>query len=266
MDQTTLQDLLSPLHLSEILYFDSATSTNALAVDWLDRGAPDTSLIVADEQTAGRGRFDRRWITQPGAALAYTLIIRPTVAEVEKFFTFSPWSAIAVCEALEEFGLHPQIKWPNDVLVHGRKICGILAEAEWSDDRVTGLVVGTGVNVTRAALPPALDLNFPATCVEAETGRTVPRWTLLKKILSSMLSWRPNLASAEFFAAWERRLAFRDEWVRIGNGKDPSLDQLGIVRSLNPDGSLRLEAQDGSGFDVNVGEMHLRPASKMANI
>jgi BirA family biotin operon repressor/biotin-[acetyl-CoA-carboxylase] ligase len=265
MDSITIHEFLAPLHLGEILYLDRTTSTNALALDWINRGAPDLGLIVADEQTAGRGRFDRRWVTQPGAALAFTLVVQPSSQEVDSFFAFSPWSAIAVCETLEALGLRPEIKWPNDVLVNQRKICGILAEAEWSGGRVKGLVVGTGVNVTPAALPPADGLNFAATCVETELGRSIPRWELLKSILTSMLRWRPGLASPEFFSAWQNRLAFRGEWVRIGPGKEGSTDRLGIVRSINPDGSLRLDDKDGSTFDVNVGEMHLRPLDATAN-
>src|SRR4030042_1614769 len=95
----------------------------------------DWTLVIADTQTAGRGRMNRKWVTEPGAGLAFTMIFRLKEFEKGHVNLFSPLAALAVAEALEEgYGLHPAIKWPNDVLLNGKKTCGILAETSWLGD------------------------------------------------------------------------------------------------------------------------------------
>ena len=115
-------EILSRLPVPAYRYYESATSTNDLALDWAASGAPDGALIVADTQTAGRGRLSRRWITPPGSALAFSLVLRPTAQELAKPALFSPLGGLALSIALESlFDLHPAIKWPNDVLLNGQK-------------------------------------------------------------------------------------------------------------------------------------------------
>jgi BirA family biotin operon repressor/biotin-[acetyl-CoA-carboxylase] ligase len=138
------------------------------AAEWLQAGAADFSLVLANEQTAGRGRFQRRWYTPPDAALAFSLILRPRESEEgQQSLLFTGLGAVAVCEALERlYGLRPQIKWPNDVLVTGKKVCGILSEAHWQGEKLLGIVLGIGINVAPSSVPPVSAVLFPATCVE----------------------------------------------------------------------------------------------------
>src|SRR5664279_6508775 len=113
-----LQSILTGLPLGGLRYFDSIGSTNDDALAWARAGAPDFSLVVADAQTAGRGRLLRRWITNPGSALAFSLVLRPSTQESECLPRFSPLGAVAVRQALADlFGLPAEIKWPNDVLL-----------------------------------------------------------------------------------------------------------------------------------------------------
>ncbi|MEN4100610.1 MAG: biotin--[acetyl-CoA-carboxylase] ligase, partial [Anaerolineaceae bacterium] len=120
-------DHLAGLPVSELRYFDSIGSTNDEALRWAEQGAPDAALVVADTQTAGRGRMDRRWVTRPGVALAFSLALRPTPVEASALGLFSPLGALAVAAALREnYGLLAEVKWPNDVLLERRKCCGIL--------------------------------------------------------------------------------------------------------------------------------------------
>src|SRR5512147_1345877 len=117
MDQASLQALLSGLPLGAVRYFDTVGSTNDLAARWADDGAPDLSLVAADEQTAGRGRLGRRWITPPGAALAFSLVL--TDIRQADILRYTALGALAVCDALNlTFSPLPpaQIKWPNDVI------------------------------------------------------------------------------------------------------------------------------------------------------
>ncbi len=181
-------------------YLPSTGSTNDDARIWLDEGAADLSIVVADEQTKGRGRFERKWHTRAGAALASSLILLPTEQERPLIHLFSPMTGIAVAATLEKlFGLHPQIKWPNDILLSGKKVCGILSETAWIGSELKGVVIGTGINITPDAIPPGETMNLPATCVEAEAGRPVDRWLVLREYLAQMIHWRSQLGNARFF-------------------------------------------------------------------
>ncbi|HVN55125.1 MAG TPA: biotin--[acetyl-CoA-carboxylase] ligase [Anaerolineaceae bacterium] len=248
---------LAHLSIAELRYLPETGSTNADALAWAAQGAPDFSLVIADKQTAGRGRLGRGWITFPGAALAFSLILRD-IPNLETIPYYSPWGALAVCEALEALGLQPEIKWPNDVLLERRKVAGLLLESSWQREQIEAAVVGIGVNIAPSAVPPAAELRFPADSVEGILGQPVDRWSLLGAILGSMAAWREKLAAPDFLAAWERRLAFRGEWVLVGDGLSPT--RLGRVEGLAPGGQLRLTAEDGLPFSISVGEISLRPA------
>ena len=171
--------------------------------------------------------------------------------------------ALAVCEVLAAQGLHPEIKWPNDVLLNRRKVCGILAESVWTGEKVDSLVLGVGLNIKPEAVPPPDQLNFPATCLEAELPsprQDIPafeRVILLQQILQAVRYWRDLVATDIFLHAWERRLAFRGEQVEIW--ADGQAVRKGQVDGLEQDGSLRLLSPQGQVFTVQFGEVHLRP-------
>ena len=257
MDEHTLRKTLSDIPLGGLRTFSQAGSTNDMALAWAADGAPNLSLVYAEEQTSGRGRGSHRWITPPGTALAFSLVLRPFPGEAQSVPLFSGLGALAVCEALGMRRLHPEIKWPNDVLLNRRKVCGILAEAVWLGDKVDSVVLGIGLNVKPVAVPPSEQLYFPATCVEAEMGKEVDRLGLLKDILQALLYWRSLLTKDVFSHAWEKHLAFCGEQVEIRTDDTPS--RTGIVEGLERDGSLRLRSPGGQVFTVQFGEVHLRP-------
>ena len=168
MDERSLRKSLSSMPLGGLRYFKQIGSTNDVALAWAAADAPDLALVYAEQQTAGRGRGSHRWFTPPGAALAFSLVLRPLPDEQSSLTLFSALGALAVCEVLEAQGLRPEIKWPNDVLLNRRKVCGILAESVWMGDKLDSLVLGIGMNIKPEAVPPADQLNFPATCLELE--------------------------------------------------------------------------------------------------
>lgn len=257
MNIDSLQNNLAGLPIPEIRYFDSIGSTNDEALAWIAAGAGDGCLVIADQQTRGRGRFQRRWITRAGAALAFSLILRPTVGEMARVGFFSPLGAVSLSQALEEqLGLHPLIKWPNDVLLERKKAAGILVEAAWLGDQLQGMVIGIGLNITPEAVPPAAELLFPATSVETAAGQPVDREALLKAILQAIFTWRAALTTEAFHQAWEARLAFRGEWVRIEDSGQPPVT--GQVMGIDPGGNLLLRNQAGETTAVAVGDLHLR--------
>jgi BirA family biotin operon repressor/biotin-[acetyl-CoA-carboxylase] ligase len=165
---------------------------------------------------------------------------------------------MAVSEALLAMGLPAEIKWPNDVLISRRKVCGILAESVWLGESLQAVVLGIGVNVSPDSVPPAGQLHFPATSLESELGSEIDRIGLLAGILHELFSWRPQMGSPGFIQAWEQRLAFRGEpvcVVRAGGG-----ELRGLLEGISADGSLRLRMADGREERVLAGEVSLRPA------
>ncbi len=262
-------NILASLPLGELRYFDTIGSTNDEALAWAIQGAPDCSLVVADEQTQGRGRAGRRWITPRGTALAFSLILRPTPAETNSPALVTGLAAISVVEALKKaYCLEALIKWPNDVLIGRKKIAGILVESVWAGDCLDAMVVGIGVNVLQESQPAQKELLFPATSLEAELSAAdekrhhdcnlaVDRWRLLREIVATFLEWRPRLGSEDLRNAWERYLAFRGEPVRVWTGSEQPL--IGHIIGLAGDGRLRLLV--GERIEViPFGEIHLRPS------
>src|SRR4030067_2399313 len=148
MDQKALVTALADLNIPAIRYFPAVGSTNDAAFAWAAEGAPDGALVVADEQTSGRGRGDRRWFTQPGKGLAFSLVIFARQSDFHVMSRLTALGAVAVRYALQRsYNIIPQIKWPNDVLIERQKGAGVLAEALWSDEQIKSAVLGIGTNV-----------------------------------------------------------------------------------------------------------------------
>jgi len=261
MDEQTLRSGLADLPIPAMQYFDNLPSTNDLALDWAENGAPDFSLVAADSQSAGRGRLGRRWVTRAGAALAFSLVLRPSPLETAHLALFSPLAGLAVSLALEKlYSLQPMIKWPNDVLLERKKVAGILAEAAWQGQKVNGVILGIGINVASSSVPPAHELLFPATSVEQETGQAVDRIRLLRSVLEEVLAWRLTLGSARFMQAWEQRLAFRGEWVEASQLGKAALH--GQVVRIDQDGNLIIVDNRGKEISITAGDIHLRPVDQ----
>lgn len=279
MDETTLRKALANLPIVELRFFDSLGSTNDEAARWAAQGAQEYSLVVANQQTAGRGREGHQWHSPPGSSLSFSLVIRPKVTGPHVLPRLTALGALAVHDALlNKYDLPSQIKWPNDVLIQGRKVAGILAEANWDGDRLGAVVLGIGINIGEEAPTMAEKhtgpLHFPATSVSIHLGRPVDPVELLQTVLTELVSWRPRVASQDFIAAWESNLAFRGETVQIvfseSAGKDglpsrlenrPPALQEGRIVGLAQDGSLKLRLTNGETVNVRFGEVRLRPVS-----
>lgn len=264
MNESEIRNLLNDLNLSEIKYFESISSTNTAALEMAENGAADFGLVIANNQTAGRGRFNRRWVTNPDSALAFSLILRPNILEIEHLGLFSPLGALAVCDGLSQLGLTGQIKWPNDVLLNHKKVCGILAESVWLGSQVQAVVIGIGVNVAPDSVPPTDQLLFPATSVEGVLQSPVNRYHLLKDILRALCLRRAHLLDPGFLKDWNERLAFRGKQVRLKR-VDEEKGLIGKVVGIDPNGNLLLLGHDGKILNIAVGEIHLRPESEGEN-
>jgi BirA family biotin operon repressor/biotin-[acetyl-CoA-carboxylase] ligase len=260
MNEHSLKKILSKLNIGGLRYFDSIGSTNDEALAWAAAGAPDFSIVIADEQTQGRGRLDRKWFTPKGSGLAFSLILRPNATLRTHLSRTVGLAALSIAESCSRLGLAPRIKWPNDILLNGKKIAGILIENVWSGDDVDSLVIGMGINIHKESVPPAELLQFPATSLEDELGKEAPaREEILFSILSSFIHWRERVGRDELIQAWEEQLAFRGEQVQVQAGGESPIT--GKLLGLESDGSLRLSDAHDKSVIILFGDVSLRPGA-----
>lgn len=222
-------------------WLESTASTNDVAARLAESGAEEGTIVVAERQTAGRGRHGRVWFSPPGAGLYVSVIVRPASDESNDenpaaLLTLA--SGVAIAEAVRAVtGLPAEIKWPNDVLIGGRKLAGILAEAAVQAGTLQFVVVGFGVNLQPAAYPP--ELAPRVTSIEAETSRPADRAVLVAEILAAMGERCADLRAGRFDAilsAW-RRLApsvpgARVEWdspAGVVRGRAEDIDRHGAL-------------------------------------
>jgi BirA family biotin operon repressor/biotin-[acetyl-CoA-carboxylase] ligase len=257
MNQQELTKLLSKLPLGDVKYFDSIGSTNDEALAWASNDAQDLSLVVADEQTMGRGRYDRPWITPHATALAFSLILRPNAEEHSHLSRIVGLTALALTDAFQKLGLRPEIKWPNDILLNSRKVAGILIELVWSGEDVDCVVIGVGVNVAKGSVPSTDILRFPATSLENALGVAPDRYAVLQDILTAFIQRRPMIGTDALMNEWGKLLAYRGRQVRVEMGGDQSVT--GQLLGLGSDGSLRIRSEDGQSVTVRFGDVRLRP-------
>lgn len=243
-----------PLH-----FFESVGSTNDVALDLARGGAPHGALVVADAQTRGRGRGERRWVTPAGTSLAFSLLLRPKLDVVEGAWGIGVAAALAVVEAIEMEGAKAAVKWPNDVLLGRRKAAGLLVDALWDGERLEAAVVGIGVNVLAGSAPSDDQVDFPATSLQAALGRAVDRSTLLLTILEALARRLPRVGSSDLRQAWWQKMAYRDEWVSV---EDRGTERRGWLTGIDADGGVILRTESGGTLNVGAGAGRLRPIDK----
>ncbi|MGD8554283.1 MAG: biotin--[acetyl-CoA-carboxylase] ligase [Anaerolineales bacterium] len=257
LSDSILRSHLPVQGLGDPFYFTPVIgSTNQRAAELAAAGCPHGTLVVADEQTAGRGRGAKRWWTTAGSGLALSLVLRPISLAPPEARALTALGTMAVVEAFEGLGVEAMIKWPNDVLVDERKVAGILVETSWLGEEVDHVVLGIGINVRPETVPQDVPLDYPATYLEAAVGDRVSRAPLLRSVLEGVARWWPELSGDAFREAWERRLAFRGEQVEV---EVAGRIVPGKLLGLTPDGMLLLEGLQGKGIEVNEAGSQLRP-------
>jgi BirA family biotin operon repressor/biotin-[acetyl-CoA-carboxylase] ligase len=264
MDQE-IKRALAGIPLGAIRYFRQAGSTNTEAMRWAEKGAPDLAIVIADEQTAGRGRQGRRWLTPANSALAFSMILKGfdsgSLDQMASMtYRLNGLGAVAVCQTLYlDYGLEAKIKWPNDILLNKRKAAGILAESQWQGYTLQAVILGIGVNVKPAAIPLSKTTAFPATCVESAAGKPVNRLELLRNILYRLLNWREHLNDPTFISYWQANLAYRNKPVSITTSLDSGEKRKhqGILLGLDHNGRLKLLDQHGQISHFAIGEIQM---------
>ena len=235
-------------------HFDQIDSTNDEAKRLAELGEPEGTVVTAESQTAGRGRSGRAWITPPGRAIAMSIILRP-IAPALHLTQIALLGGLAVLEGIQRVaGLPAQIKWPNDVLVRGKKVAGVLAEAAFRGEGVEYVVLGVGVNVNGGP-PPDLQLDYEAVSLADELGCVLDRDSVRDAILAALEVRYSQLGTAALTAAWAEHLAMRGAVVRV-TGMLETIT--GTLEAVKEDGTLVLRQENGSARTVLAGDVHLR--------
>jgi BirA family biotin operon repressor/biotin-[acetyl-CoA-carboxylase] ligase len=237
-----------------VFHFTSCASTMQEARREAEAGAPDGALVLAGEQTAGRGRMGRSWVSPPGVNIYLTIILRPPLEQLRQLSVIAP---LAVSLAVEETtGLFPRLKWPNDVIIDGKKLSGILIESEIVENKVLFALVGVGINVN-LDIAAHQEIGGIATSLFTELGHTVARGEVLASFLNHFEPLYQALRRGEVVSMdWKQRLDTLGKPVRIQfpGGAVES----GVVVDADSDGSLILRHDDGSYVRIESGEVTLR--------
>lgn len=238
----------------KILRYESLPSTNNEVARLAAQGAEDGLGVVADEQTAGRGRMQRTWVSPKGAGLYFSILLRPEIS-MDRWPLVTFMAAVAVAEALQEScSLSTDIKWPNDLLAGERKICGILAEVIDTDSQ-KAIVLGIGINLTSQAFPQ--ELVGRAISVAEATDRRPDREAILKALIASLARWYALMhedgGAERMLAVWASRSSYVEgKVVQVINGDETVI---GVTRGLELDGALRLETPNGAITIVRAGDV-----------
>lgn len=237
-----------------IFPYTSIDSTMREASEWADRNAPEGSLIIADEQTAGRGRLGRSWISEPGVGLYFSIILRPEIPAAQ-----APVLTLAIGLGVargigEVCGRQCDLRWPNDVLLNEKKVSGILVEMESDQGRVRHVIAGVGINVNNSAMPP--ELTRIASSLKMETGceflLDVVRDHVLKQMERYYGMFLERGAKPIVDAFTLASSYVRGRRVVIENGDQRSY---GVTVGLDPSGVLLLERPGGVVEPVLAGSV-----------
>jgi len=230
----------------QIHHYYRAGSTNTLALEAAASGAPEGTVFLAEQQTAGRGRGDNQWHSAESTGIYCSVILRPALPPSE-VLTLSLAAGLAVQTAIEEVDSRviPDLKWPNDVLVHGKKFCGILTEMSSEATRVRYIVVGIGLNVNQASFPGELEQT--ATSLRRVTGTEWSRVELCAALLKSLdREYKQLLANPEERVGILQRFEGHSSSVR---GRQARIEENGgfegVTEGLDPRGFLRVRTREG---------------------
>ena len=258
---------------SRVSHLESTTSTMDVAWKLASKGAPDGTVVIADHQSEGRGRYDRSWVSRQAEDILCSVLLRPRVALAGELLMLA---ALAVANVAEEFGVDVGIKWPNDVQVEGKKLAGVIAESktgpelaggdypldpdstEAGVDRITA-VIGIGLNIN---FDPESSSGSPpnSTSLSAELGRQLDRLEVFEMLMQSLDNhYKAIIAGGTVLPEWRERLMTLGKEVTVLDGKTGSSPELiGIAHDVDLVGRLIVRDENGRDWLVSAGEVTLK--------
>lgn len=226
----------------KLLHFEELDSTNTYVKNNMHK-LEDKTVVYTSHQTSGRGRMERKWVDTGADNIYMTILLKPSDRIEPVYANITQYLSVTLCKVLEDFGVEGQIKWPNDVLVEGRKIAGILSETSMQGENFMGLALGVGINLN-TTVESLAEIDKPATSLSVILGKKIDRETFLKLLLE------------KFFLLYDRFLKegfilIKDEYVKRSSflGKEISVNVLGtihrgVAESITDAGTLVLKKDD----------------------
>lgn len=260
-DLVTPEQILPKLNTKKlgrnIDYYTSCTSTQIIAADKARQGASHGTVIISEEQTAGKGRLERSWDSTANKGIWMSVIIRPNISP-EFAAQFTLVSAVAINQAIQEVtNLTPQIKWPNDILINGKKVTGILTELQADMDIVHSIIIGIGVNVNQELSAFDESIQNIATSLKMENGEEVDRSLLVAKILYYLEKYGDLYVEKGFEPIkilWESHNCTIGKRIRATMLRE-TLE--GVALGITKDGVLELRLDSGEIRGIYSADIHL---------
>jgi BirA family biotin operon repressor/biotin-[acetyl-CoA-carboxylase] ligase len=261
-------DLLTPSEIGPLLttkwmgrtihYFHTIESTNSEAYQLALRGAKEGEVVIAESQMKGRGRLGRQWFSPPLLNLYLSVILRPRIPPFRASL-ITLMAAVAAADAIQKYsGLLPLIKWPNDILLGGRKVAGLLNEIHSETDRIHFVILGIGVNLNMDGKMFPKEIGDAATSLKRETGQTISRKRFLPILLEELERWYAIFlqdGSANVLEAWRERARIKGKRVTV-----TSFGEIltGVALDVDSDGALILETKDGEMKRIVAGDVEYK--------
>ncbi|SFW99916.1 BirA family transcriptional regulator, biotin operon repressor / biotin-[acetyl-CoA-carboxylase] ligase [Thermoactinomyces sp. DSM 45891] len=230
----------------EIQYQNQTPSTQLIAHQWAKEDAQEGAIVVAEEQVDGKGRLGRVWHSPPRTGIWMSLILRPPIA-LQNAYHLTILTSVGIKRGIERVtGLDIQIKWPNDLLIDGKKVCGVLTEIRGEQDRIHYAIIGIGMNVNTKKQDFPKEILDIATSLSIELGGDIHRATLISAILAELEECYERYLKEGFQAIqqeWERGAYKMDQMITV---RTPQGDHTGILKGLYDTGALKLQVDQGT--------------------
>lgn len=238
-----------------IHYRPQVGSTNSMARELAADGAPEGTVVITDEQICGRGRLARHWVAPPNTSLLMSVIFRPRLLpeQANRLLIACGLALAEACEAVA--GVRVDVKWPNDLLIDGKKVAGILAESAIEGERLDWVIVGAGLNVHQV-FTPTDPLSGKATSLHMETGKEHDRAVLLAQVLARLNDWHALVEQNVLIAAWRARCRMLGQPIQV---ETPGGILEGIAEDIDATGALWLRDVEGRRHLLTVGEATVIP-------
>jgi BirA family transcriptional regulator, biotin operon repressor / biotin---[acetyl-CoA-carboxylase] ligase len=248
--KTSIQNRLNTRFVGrQLYYYHQLPTTMETAKELVKKGAPEGTVVIAGTQTTGRGRIGRTWLS-PEGSLAMSVILMPALNKLPQLVMIA---SLAVVRAIKQVaGLETHIKWPNDVMIKGKKVCGILIENEVKGGKVNFAVIGIGINVNFNPL------DFPeiaaiSTSLSHETGAEISNVELIKTLLVELERlYLKAQTGAAVYKEWQKNMDTLGQWIKVQTGK--TVEQ-GKAEEVTENGNLILRRDDGSLAEIVAGDV-----------
>lgn len=254
-EETILQAIHTKWAGNTVHFAKKTDSTNLWAKSLAREGAAHGTLAVTEFQTAGRGRFDRKWVVPEGISVMMTLVLRPEFAPVHASM-LTLVMGLSVAQAAKRLGFDASIKWPNDIVISGKKICGILTEMSANVDKIHYVIIGVGINVNTESFPE--EVADKATSLYLEGGQKLDRTQVIAEVMEAFERNYERFCEtcdlSRLMGEYESLLANLNQPVRVIEAEPYE----GICRGITAGGELLVERADGSVSEVGAGEVSVR--------